>query len=325
MIGKPNKQLSFIDGIFFREKKRSRTEEMLKKIDQTVQWSRLVRIIENSNVFKASHRGRPSIPVIYMIKILFLQFLYNLSDPEMEDNLLDRLSFRRFVGMSFEEEVPDFSTIWRFRERLVRAGLDKVLFKEIVNMLDKKEYVLRKGTLIDASIIKAARRPVKEGQETSSQKDHDADMTRRGKNTFYGYKAHVGVDYGSGIIRKAAFSRASVHDSQIFDSLVSGDEMSIFADKAYVDKEKKRAIRQRGIYWGVLDRAVRGHSLSSRQKRRNKQKSHVRNQVERVFAHLKHHYGYRMVRYLNFVRNRLQFYFLCMVYNIKRSLAFAQS
>ena len=331
MIGKPKSQLSFLDSVFYTRRKRSRSDRLLEQIDKFIDWKQLEKEIEP--LYKRSRRGRPTVPIIYSLKCLFLQYLYNLSDPQLEDALIDRLSFQRFLGISFEEEIPDFTTIWRFRERLAKSGVLEKLFEQIINMLEEKQLILRRGTLIDASIIKAARRPKKRREdkqdnsnnqnkeEGSAQQDNDATLLRRGKHTYYGYKAHVGVDAGSGIIRKGSFTTASVHDSQEFDKLVCGDEASVFADKAYADSARKQRLRSQGVYCGILDKAYRNRGLSQRQKKRNKQKSRVRGAVERVFAHFKKHYGFHRVRYVTRTRNEVHFKFLCMIYNIRRGLA----
>ena len=321
MIGKAHSQLSILDSAFNKRKKHSRSDDLLRKIDDFVDWRQLEKEIEP--LYKPSKRGRPSKPIIYMLKIIFLQYLYNLSDPGLEDALIDRLSFQRFVGLRFDDEIPDFSTIWRFRERLVRADILDKLFDRIVGMLEERHLILHRGTLIDATIVSASRRKKnKDKQEkTSRQQDSDASGTVKGKKAYYGYKGHIGMDQQSAIIRKAEFTTASVHDSDMYDSLVSGDERSVYADKAYSKKERKQQMRKQGIYYGILDKGYRAHPLSNKQKKKNKQKSLVRNAVERVFAHFKNLYGYRRVRYVNKARNKLQFLFLCMIYDIRRGLA----
>ena len=121
MIGKQNSQLSLLDGAFNARTKRSRANKLLKKIDKFVNWENLESICKR--MYKDSKRGRPSIPIIVALKCLVLQYLYNLSDPALEDALIDRLSFQRFLNISFDTELPDFTTIWRFRERLIKADL----------------------------------------------------------------------------------------------------------------------------------------------------------------------------------------------------------
>ncbi len=347
MLGQPKSQLSILDGVLFAGKKRSRSDEMLQKIDELVKWNRLVRVVKRAGIYSSSGKGRPSVPILYMLKILFLKHLYNLSDPETEDALVDRLSFRRFVGISFDEDIPDFTTVWRFRERLLQKGLEKKLFEEVTRMLDERGLILRRGTLIDASIIQAARRPVEDTKEAGSnsenkreeergvktessesgeesarspQKDYDARHTVKGKMVYYGYKAHVGVDYDSRLIRQAEMTTANIHDSQVFDSLVSGDEGAVYADKAYDSAARRERLREMKIECEILEKGRRNHPLSEQQREKNRQRSRIRNQVEMVFAYFKHHLNYRAVRYVNLARNRLQFYFMCIVYNVRRGI-----
>lgn len=346
MIGKPKTQLSILDGAFNARKKRSRTDDLLEKINKFINWSQVVNLCQG--MYKNSSRGRPTLPIEFSLKCLVLQYLYGLSDPALEDALIDRFSFQRFLGISFDSEIPDFSTIWRFRERLVKAGLLDKIFETILKELERGNLILRRGTLIDASIVQAARKPHRPSAETEkkadsgqgegekvqhpagnvrqrAQQEQDASHTKKGKKHYYGYKAHIGVDQGSGIIRKKKFTTASVHDSQARDHLISGDERSVFGDKAYADDDYKRKLRKAGIYCGILDKGRRNRPLSGKQKKSNKQKSRVRNAVERPFAHFKNLYGYYRVRYVNFKRNEVHFTFLCIIHNIRRGIVLVAS
>jgi IS5 family transposase len=325
MIKAQQTQLSILDGVLSGRRKRSRSDSLLEDIDRYIDWSPLAQQCEV--MFKKSNRGRPATPIIFSLKCLFIQFLYGLSDPGLEDALIDRLSFQRFLGISFDEEIPDFTTIWKFKARLIKHKLYNQLFDTILHQLESKNLILKKGTLIDATIIQSSRRPNKEKSETtepkgsSSQRDYDASHTQKGKKKYYGYKGHIGVDQGTNIIRTKVFTTASPHDSQKRDELICGDEASVFADKAYDDDDVKRRCRTEGIYYGILDKGRRNRPLSKSQKKRNKKKSRVRNAVERPFAHFKNLYGYSRVRYLTLERNDLHFTFLCMIHNVRRGIA----
>ena len=333
MIGQAKSQLSLLDSVFNRRKKRSRTDNLLTQIDNFVDWERLEKEIEP--MFKKSKRGRPTVPIIYSLKCLILQYLYDLSDPQLEDSLIDRLSFQRFLGISFEEEIPDFTTIWRFRERMIKAHLLDKIFNLIGEMLEERNLILKRGTIVDATIVQSARKPkkkekkqkekedtFKEEEKKSFQQDNDARFTKKGKKTYYGYKGHIGIDEGSGIIRKVTYTPANVHDSKELENLISGDERSIFADKAYDSADKKRECRANGIYYGIIEKAHRNRPLSSKQKKNNKKKSKIRSAVERTFAHFKSRYGLRRARYVTLERNEFHFKMLCSIYNIRRGLAF---
>jgi len=327
MVGQLKPQVSLLDSAFNRRKKRSRSDDLLKKIDQFVDWKKLEVICQP--MYKPSRRGRPTIPIQFSLKCLILQYLYNLSDPALEDALIDRLSFQRFLGISFETDIPDFSTIWRFRERLNQAGLLDQVFDAVVEQLEQHNTILRRGSLIDATLVQAARRPSKdesflEGGSSScsgsSQKDRDASSVKHGKKFCFGYKGHIAVDQGSGIIRKRGFTSACVHDSQQTEKLICGDEKAVFADKAYSNDELKRSFRKEGVYYGILDKGRRNHPLSQKQKKNNGRKSRIRSAVERPFAWFKRMLGYRLVRYVNLRRNALQFTFLCIIHNIRRGV-----
>lgn len=326
MIGKMKVQLSLLDSALNARNKRSRNDAFLDKMNSFIQWDKLVSICEG--MYKDSHKGRPTIPIEFSLKCIFLQYIYNLGDPALEDALIDRLSFQRFLGISFDTEIPDFSTIWRFRERLLKNQLFDRIFEEVLRQLEKKKLILRRGTIVDATIVQSARRLKKKDEPAEeqsprqrAQKDHDASSTKKGKKWYYGFKGHIGEDQGSTIIRKKRFTSANVHDSTERDNLLSGDERSIFGDKAYDDKETKQKCRKEGIFYGILDKGKRNHPLSSKQEKDNRQKSRVRSAVERPFAYFKQCCGWFRVRYVTLLRNDLHFTFLCTIHNIRRGIA----
>ena len=117
------KQLSFSDlELSITRSKKTRSEIQLEKINQIVDWSKVESLLSKTDK-TGSRGGRKPIPVLIKAKMLFVQYLYNLSDPELEDQLYDRLSFQRFVGLDFSQQIPDFTTLWRFKERLVELKL----------------------------------------------------------------------------------------------------------------------------------------------------------------------------------------------------------
>lgn len=248
-----------------------------------------------------------------------------MSDEELEDQLIDRLSFQQFVGLSFNEEIPDFTTIWKFKEALVNAGLMDGIFNGILSQLERKGLIVKKGTMIDATIIRSGNKPLSNKRreeleaQPSTQIDTDARSTAKNGKKYFGYKGHVGVDVESKIIRRRAFTPANVHDSQEMESLMSGDEKSVWADKAYPKESDKRAARKLGIYYGVLDKAKRGHGLSTKQKKRNKQKSRVRAAVEHPFAFMRKKLKVTVLSAKNKSRNALRFDMWCIIHNLCRA------
>ena len=188
--------------------------DRLDKISNLLDWSALEGML--SGVY-AAPKGRPSYPPLLMVKVLLLEQWYNLSDPEMEAALGDRLSFRRFVGLGLEDATPDHSTISRFRKELTQRGLGEALFGEVGRQLEVRGMVLKEGTLLDATLVEAQVRkpPAGSGLGRRSDQDPDADWTRKYGRSYFGYKVHLGVDEGSGLIRQAVLTSAKVSDSEI--------------------------------------------------------------------------------------------------------------
>ena len=318
------KQLSFSDLEVMQNRKITRAQKQLEKIEKLVDWQRLVETFSVIDKSGSVQGGRPRKELIMMIKLLYIQYLYNLSDPELEEQVNDRLSFQRFAGIGMQETVPDYSTIWRFKEALVKADLLDRMFTMILEMVEKKGLLVKKGTIVDATIIPSTNRPLSKDkrkeleEKPSNQIDTEATSTAKNGKKYFGYKGHIGVDIESKIIRNRKFTTASIHDSQVFGDVLSGDERSWFGDKAYANQDLKRKARKTGIYYGILDKATRSKKLSSQQETRNYKKSKVRAAVEHPFMWMKTKFGYVRTRARTLMRNRLAFDMNCIIYNLLR-------
>lgn len=319
-----NKQLSFADYQISQSRKVTRSEEQLRKIEKFVNWDKIVgmfSVIDRTGELG----GRPRKELIMMSKILFIQYLYNFSDPELEDQLNDRLSFQRFAGIGMDEGIAVYSTIWRFKESLIKENLYNKLFDMIIMELEDRGLILKKGTIVDATIVPSHNKPLsrKKREELqispSNQIDTEASSTKKNGKYYFGYKGHIGVDVGSKLIRKKGFTTASVHDINEKDKLISGDERAHYGDKAYNRDEDKREARKKGIFYGILDKARRGQKLSSKQQKRNKNLSKVRASVEHPFACMKRILHYEIAYATTKVRNDFRFTMNCIVYNILRA------
>lgn len=319
------KQLTLMDAMLTmsRRKKISRAVGTLESIGKLVDWQALVRIVEPLDKTREGRGGRPPVPFEVKLKMLFLQHTFNLSDEELEDQLIDRLSFQQFVGLGYDEEIPDFTTFWKFKEKLAKAGLMPKIFEEIVGQIEGRGLILKKGTIIDATLINSANRPQseknREKNRDNSQIDTDAAGAGKGKKKYYGYKGHIGVDAESKIIRKCDLTPADVHDRHRMHEMMSGDERSVWADKNYPLQAEKAAARKAGLYYGVLDRAARATPLSSRQKKRNRKKSAVRRAVEHPFGFMRKKLKVTVMGAKNLIRNSLRFGMWCTVYNVLRA------
>lgn len=316
-------QLSLADGVVAR---RAGQNRRLEEIARQIDWNETERLL--SGIYNA-REGRPAYPPLLMFKALLLQQWYGLSDPELEEALADRLSFRRFAGLVLDQQVPDYSTVSRFRAQLARLELGERLFKAVTAQLERRGLVLKRGTLIDATLVRAAvAAPPAGGRKerlgAGSALDPDAQWThRKGGGSHFGYKAHVGVDAGSGIIREARLTGAKVNDTEAGDELISGDEGAVFADKAYDSAERRELLAKLGIADGIMRRAWWGTARHPEPQlvARNAALSRIRAGVEKVFGLMKRGYHYRRVRYRGLARNTVQLMLLCIAINLRRAHA----
>ena len=295
----------------------------LERIAAAFDWAAVERLTASVH---AARSGRPSWPPLVMVKALLLQQWYGLSDPGLEEALGDRLSFRRFVGLGLDEGAPDHSTLSRFRKALREKGLDRSLFEEINRQLEVRGLVVKTGTLMDATLVEAeARKPPARTKAELGAKgsgDPDADWTRKGGRSHYGYKAHLGVDQGSGLIRRAVLTSAKVYESEVAEQLICGDERAVYGDRAYEHKARRARLRAAGIKDRILHRSHKNQAaLPPWQAARNRLIGPVRAAVERTFGTLKRTYGYRRVRYRSLAANTLQLRFLCIAFNLRKAEA----
>ena len=265
-----NGQLGLVEGFLAGGLGRN---SRLDAIDAAIDWAAIERLV---SIIYDAPEGRPSYPPLSLVKALLLQQWYGLSDVRLEEALSD-MSYRRFARLSLEDGTPDHSTISRFRMALRERKLDEALFEEVVLQLEQKGFVLKRGTLLDATLVEAqASKPgIGEGKGAKSNIDSDADWTRNRGKSFFGYKAHVAVDDGSGMIRRAILTSAKTYESEVADDLISGDEEAIYADKAYEHKERRARLKAAGSHHasqpqaperaaalaGEAQRAHRSHSL----------------------------------------------------------------
>jgi IS5 family transposase len=223
-----------------------------------------------------------------------------------------------------QDGTPDPSTISRFRKGLSAQSLDARLFAEVARQLEQWGLILKHGTLMDATIVEAqASKPsMQAGRGAQTDVDPDADWTRKGGKSFFGYKAHLAVDEGSGLIRRALLTPARTNESEVADALVLGDERAVYADKAYENKLRRQALKRRGIKDRIMHRSHKNQALLPHwQRRRNILIAPIRAGVERIFGTLKRCYGYTRVRYFCLQANLTQLRLLVTAYNVRRASA----
>jgi IS5 family transposase len=233
---------------------------------------------------------------------------YGLSDPELERQTADRISFRRFLG--FPGKVPDSTTVWLFRERLAETGKDRAVWVELQRQLDEKGLKVRKGVTQDASFITAdpGHAPAEEprGEEAQTRRCRDGTWAKKGSKSFFGYKLHIKTDTDHGLVRDLETTTASVHDSQV--DLSRPGEV-VYRDKGYF------GVKPRG-FDATMRRGVRGHPLGIRDRLRNKRINRKRAPGERPFAFIKRVFNAGHVLVTTAARVHVKMVFACLCYNL---------
>lgn len=263
--------------------------------------------------------GRPACRVGVLLRIMILQHLYGLSDPQAEAQLQDRLSFQKFVQLDAHEKVPDETTICRFRQRLIACGLHEQLLALLNSQLEARGYIVKQTTLVDATLVESSRkRPEVADVAQGRAPDADASYTCNYHRSFYGYKAHISSDAQHQLIRAALISTASTQEAHMFERIAPPDTRIIYADKAYDTKNNQAWLRQHGIRSGILKKGAHHIKLNEQDRKNNRAKTKVRRHVERIFAQLKQWQHYRRVRYLGLAKNQLELTLKAVAYNLKR-------
>lgn len=294
-----------------------RTAAFFEKCQRLIPWASLSEPLAGMYEDRGVG-GRPAWPLVLMVKCLMLQKWFNLSDPQLEEQLRDRLSFRRFVGLSMTDDTPDETTFVRFRQRLLAHQHGRTLFDRVLSHLRSQGLVLKSGTLVDATIIEAPLGRMR--ADGSSTRDPEAAKTCKHKRTYHGYKAHISSDR-RGLITDFRFGAASQHDTTYFEELTAGETKAVYADSGYRGAAREQRLRQRGVMPGIIHKRVKGQlRVSAADQRRNTRLNRVRAVVEHPFAWIKN-MGHRRTRYRGCVRNAFDFGLSATAYNLKRSFS----
>lgn len=295
----------------------------LDRVTSLVDWPAMEGLLKG---LRDPGPGRPGYRPLLLFKALLLQAWYGLSDADLEYRLGDSLAFTRFVGLSLEDEVPDHTTLCRFRNRLIAERLLERLFSELDRQLEAAGVVLKAGTLLDATLIETTARPPPRDRSTPAR-DPDAAFGRSGKGgPTYGYKAHVGVDQGSGLIRSVITTPANITDTTPADDLIRGDERSVWGDAAYHTHARAAALKARGMKVRLMRRPNKHHpQLPPRLVRLNRLIARQRAAVETTFATLKRRMGLGLIRYVGLPKAAGQVLMAAMAFNLRRWVAIASA
>lgn len=306
------RQISLANEGFEKYRKATRKEQFLKQMDRIIPWKELAAVIEPYYP-KPSGPGRRPIGIEKMLRIHFLQHWFQLSDPGAEEALYDSRSFREFVGIDLgEEPVPDETTILHFRHLLESRNLGAELFTRVNEYLQENRIQVNRGTIVDATIIDAP------SSTKNKQKERDPEMkqTKKGNQWYFGMKTHIGIDSRTKLIHSIVVTAANVHDSQVVEDLLHGEETRVWGDSAYAGQKDKIMQAAPNAKDFTNKKGSRNRKLTEVERSKNRKKSKIRARVEHVFHILKRLFGYQKVRYRGILKNANYVFLSCALVNI---------
>lgn len=317
----------------------SEAGDPLERLNAVIDWEIfrpiLARIDDKPRLNTA---GRKPTCRVLMFKLLVLQRLHGLSDERLQYQVSDRLSFMRFLGLELAGTVPDARTVWAFREALKEHQLVTALFDRLTQALADLGVALKSGQIIDATfvpvpiqrngrednaLIKAGAVPIEWGKEKAklAHKDTEARWTKKGGQNHYGYKNHINVDKDTKLITRQTCTDASVHDSQVLDTVLRAERdggKEVWADSAYRSDDQEQSLKDSQHRSQIHERAYRNQPLTEAQEISNKAKSRVRARVEHVFGHMENSMGGIFLRSIGAARAAVGVGLMSLTYNLSR-------
>lgn len=325
----------------FLMEKLTKLGDPFEKLNEYIDWRIFNFPLEaafTSEIQDNNKGGRPPFPRLMMFKALLIQSLYNLSDDQLEYQIVDRASFKRFLGLKKSDKVPDSKTFWLFREQLIEKGVIMDLFRTFNETLDSAGVFANEGKIVDASFVEAPRQrntreENKHIKETGTapanwdanlnkkrQKDIDARWTKKNNTTFYGYKNHIKSDSKTKLIEEFEVTDASVHDSQPIENLLTEKDngQPFYADSAYTGVEQEKIYKKKGVISQVNEKGYRNKPLTDQQKADNREKSRTRVRVEHIFGFVENSMNGSVIRTIGIVRAKAKIGMMNLTYNICR-------
>lgn len=279
---------------------RTKKKEFLAAMDRLIPWGEWEEKIRPC--YYKGERGNKPYELALMIRIHVLQNLYNLADEAVAAEIIDSRAFSDFCGVDSSNQVPNGDTIGRFRNLLIKNDLDQKLFEQVVKLLEEKNLILYRGTIVDSTLIAAP----SSTKNRERQRDPEAHQTKKGNQWHFGYKAHIGVDSESGLVHHVKATAANVHDVTVTHELLSGHENTVHGDSGFLGAEKRkdaivRNTKGRKIRYLINLRPSQSRKLTQQglfqARKMERRKSSVRAKVEHVFAVIKRLFAFRKTRF----------------------------
>ena len=307
-------QLTMTDAEYAGRKRITRREEFLDKMDEIIPWKRWVEMIRPH--YPSGKRGRPVRGIETMLRMYLMQVWFNLSDVGIEDAIYDSYAMRKFLGINFlDEQIPDSTTLLKFRHLLEEHEIGKAIFDDIKAQLDKSGLIMHGGTIVDATIVSAP----SSTKNSTGERDPEMHQTKKGNQWYHGMKVHAGADAATGYVHTIEGTAANVHDSQETTKLIREDDEVVYGDSGYLGVSRQDAVMEdehlSQIDYRICKRPKSIKTPDSYQginweKHREHRKSSVRCKIEHVFLIVKRDFGYRKVVYRGIARNMNRFHVL---------------
>ncbi len=312
------KQLGFGDYEQTTAKKLTKRERFLAQMEAVVPWKALIALIEPCYPKTGSKGGRPPYPLETMLRIHLMQQWYDLSDPAMEDALIEVPTMRRFAGIDLiSERIPDETTILAFRHLLERHDLGKKIFETVKDHLKANGMAMKQGTIIDATLIAAP----SSTKNKKGERDPEMHQTKKGNQWYFGMKVHIGVDKDNGLIHSIETTSANVHDLTPAAELLHGEETVVYADSGYQGIEKREEMKGRAVGFRVAMRPGKRRALPDTPEGRlddliETAKAHIRAKGEHPFRVIKRQFGFQKTRLRGMLKNSCKVNVLAALANL---------
>jgi len=310
-------QTSFSELEYSLKKKQTRRDRFLAEIEAVTPWAALEKTLVPFYP-SSGGRGRPPIGLARMLRMYVAQQCFGLSDEGIEDALYDSQAIRHFVGIDLSREsAPDATTLLNFRHLLERHQLTESIFNAINGHLAEKGLLLREGTIIDATLIAAP--PSTKNKD--GRRDPEMHQSKKGKQWYFGMKAHIGVDAQSGLVHTLIGTAGHVSDITQAQALLHGDETDVFGDAGYQGVEKREENLEAPVTWHVAmkpgkRKTLPGSALGDLLERIEHAKASIRAKVEHPFHVVKNLFGHRKTRYKGLAKNTAQLFSLFGLANL---------
>jgi IS5 family transposase len=312
-------QQSFSDMEYSMRKRTTKREEFLDIMNEIIPWDEWVDLIKPH--YFSGKRGRPPKGIEKMLRMYLLQCWFNLSDEGVEDAIYDSYAFRKFMGINFlEEQAPDATTLLHFRHIMEESKIGEQLFRAINYVIEQSGYMMRGGTIVDATIIDAP------SSTKNAEKARDPEMhqTKKGNEWRFGMKCHAGVDAGSGLVHTIEVTAANVHDINAAAKLIREDDQVVYGDSGYLGIEKREEIQSNehlaAIDYRINRRPGKLPKVSDNaidwERYIENRKSSTRCKAEHLFHIIKNLFGYSKVVYRGLAKNLNRLYILCASANL---------